>query len=477
MVVRFYSSTATPKNLVSSITAGTTVIQLSDSTGLPAQFPFTLALDYETPVEELVDVTAAAGTMYTITRAVDGTSATSHTAGAIVRHVSSARDFTDSRNHENSTTNVHGTAVGSAVVGTNDTQTLTNKTISGAALTGTFTGTVGGSPTFTGNPAFSGAPTFTGAAAFSGATAFNSNTAFTGEIDISNLIRSARTNPTDSVIEGRVIADANARWFVRENGETWWGPGNATQDLTLKRVGAGAMEIDGTLAVSSTNSSGVASHLEVITSGAAAANSKLLDLRGGGLPVLQVTNNGNATFTPQDTTIDGVDINMPVGSTGDILDMQENSTSVATFDSSGILRIYQGNTPLTYTPVMANGGSAAFSSAVGWYFIVGKLVHVTIYMVASVAGSGTTPITISLPTIPFRAGAGPGTTRQMISGNVAGVLSGGNSNLPGSHTGLVLAGGTTAVLDNIMGPTGLAMRGDNIGTSTIFTLEGWYREV
>lgn len=57
--------------------------------------------------------------------------------------------------HETAATGVHG--VSGNIVGTSDTQTLTNKTINGAALSGTFTG----SPTLSGSPAFSGAPTFT----------------------------------------------------------------------------------------------------------------------------------------------------------------------------------------------------------------------------------------------------------------------------------------------------------------------------
>lgn len=102
---------------------------VSDTVGLPTSFPYTLAVDYENISEELVDVTNAAGTLLTITRGRDGTSATLHNAGARVRHTSSARDFADSRNHENSTTEVHGLAPGEAIVGTTGTQTLTNKTV------------------------------------------------------------------------------------------------------------------------------------------------------------------------------------------------------------------------------------------------------------------------------------------------------------------------------------------------------------
>jgi hypothetical protein len=135
MATRYYSSVAAETTLVASITNGNTSIQIASATGLPALTPFTLALDYEAATEELVEVTAVAGTTLTITRGIDGTSASAHNAGARVRHVSSARDFSDSRTHEQSATNVHGTAVGSAVVGTNDTQTLSNKTLNDATGT------------------------------------------------------------------------------------------------------------------------------------------------------------------------------------------------------------------------------------------------------------------------------------------------------------------------------------------------------
>lgn len=128
MTVRFYSSTALQTTLTSSISAATTVINVGATTGFPPSTPYTLSLDYGSPNEELVEVTSVASTSLTVTRAIDGTSATLHNAGAIVRHVSSARDFSDSRNHENASTGVHGLAGGSALVGTNDTQTLSNKT-------------------------------------------------------------------------------------------------------------------------------------------------------------------------------------------------------------------------------------------------------------------------------------------------------------------------------------------------------------
>lgn len=129
MTVRYYSSTATEKALVGSITSGQITLQVSNTIGLPGTFPYTLALDYEGPTEELVEVTSAAGPVLTVTRGIDGTSAASHADNARVRHTTSARDFADSRNHENSSTNIHGLTGGEEIVGTQKVQTLTNKTV------------------------------------------------------------------------------------------------------------------------------------------------------------------------------------------------------------------------------------------------------------------------------------------------------------------------------------------------------------
>lgn len=130
---RYYSSVAQQSTLTASITPSSTTIQLASTTGLPGSTPFTLSLDYGSANEELVDVTAVAALSLTVTRAVDGTSATSHNAGAVVRHVSSGRDFAESRAHEASTANVHGVVgVGNNLVGTLSTQTLSNKTLSRA---------------------------------------------------------------------------------------------------------------------------------------------------------------------------------------------------------------------------------------------------------------------------------------------------------------------------------------------------------
>lgn len=57
----------------------------------------------------------------------------------------------------------------------------------------------------------------------------------------------------------------------------------------------------------------------------------------------------------------------------------------------------------SYSPVVAGGGSLAFSTQDGWYFKLGPLVYVNIYLVASAAASGVANITITTPTNPDRS--------------------------------------------------------------------------
>jgi len=123
-------------HLVGGITGAAASLVVDVTTGLPS-VPFTLLLDPGLGVEEIATVTVVSGTTLTVTRGVDGTSAQSHDNGAEVRHAYSARDFQDSRDHEANTTTAHG-ATG-AVVGTTNTQTLTNKTLDAPTLSGTTT--------------------------------------------------------------------------------------------------------------------------------------------------------------------------------------------------------------------------------------------------------------------------------------------------------------------------------------------------
>lgn len=231
-MTRYYSSLAQPTTLSGSISSGATSITVGAVTGFPTQYPYRLAVDFGGATEELVDVTAAAGINLTVTRAVDGTSAQSHSIGAVVKHVVSAGDFTDFQTHMNASSAVHGLT--GTVVGTSDTQTLSNKTLSAATLSGggsmagTFTGTptFSGALTLSGNPVLSGAPSFTGTPVLSAGATFQ---------------RSAAAN---TAWQAQVSGDSVPRLLVQADGKSLWSNGSGAADVTLYREGTDNLTTD-----------------------------------------------------------------------------------------------------------------------------------------------------------------------------------------------------------------------------------------
>jgi hypothetical protein len=141
MTTRNYSSRSQQTTLTSAVTAGaSSVVVVSGASllggqSIPGGTTFTIVIDPDTAIEEIVDATAVGGNTFTITRAIDGSSAQAHSAGAVVRHMAIGRDYRESNQHIEATTAVHGLGVSSAVVGTTDTQTLTNKTLTAPTIT------------------------------------------------------------------------------------------------------------------------------------------------------------------------------------------------------------------------------------------------------------------------------------------------------------------------------------------------------
>jgi len=136
MTTRKYSSRSQQTTLTGALTSsGTSATVVSGTAVLggvtvSAGETFTIVIDPDTAIEEIVEVTAVSTNTLTIVRGVDGSSGQAHSAGAVVRHMAIGRDYREANTHIEAASGVHG-ATG-AVVGTTDTQTLTNKTINAA---------------------------------------------------------------------------------------------------------------------------------------------------------------------------------------------------------------------------------------------------------------------------------------------------------------------------------------------------------
>ena len=155
MTTRKYTSRSQQTTLTSAVTSGATILPVQSATtllggaSLSAGETMTIVIDPDTALEEIVDVTAVSANNLTVTRAVDmsGAAAQDHSSGAIVRHMIIGRDLRESNLHieatgayndGTSTHALHGlTATSGVIVGTDATQTLTNKTLISPVLTGT----------------------------------------------------------------------------------------------------------------------------------------------------------------------------------------------------------------------------------------------------------------------------------------------------------------------------------------------------
>ena len=144
---RKYSSVSLETEVVGSLTTTATTITVVNATNLlgginPASITstdnFIVVLEPETSSEEIVKVTSVSSNTLTVVRGHDGSTGKTHTSGAKVRHMGIAEDLRDASAHVEATA-AHG-ATG-AVVGTTNTQTLTNKTLTSPILTTPALGT------------------------------------------------------------------------------------------------------------------------------------------------------------------------------------------------------------------------------------------------------------------------------------------------------------------------------------------------
>lgn len=228
--------------LTAPVDGVSTSITVTSATSFPTQYPYTLILDPDGVLEEVVDVTAAVGTTLTIVRGVDGTTASPHSAGVQVYHGVSARDADEANDHVNKTTNIHGsngalvdvastqtitgakdfssiTKSGSALVDVSSTQTITGtKTFStrpivtgnGDVVTTGGSQTIDGAKTWTGTETHQGAETHSGTETHSGAASFTNGLGVTGNVTVT----SGRVIATDEIFTTTYSGTVDSNGFL-----------------------------------------------------------------------------------------------------------------------------------------------------------------------------------------------------------------------------------------------------------------------
>jgi hypothetical protein len=220
MTTRKYSSRSQQTTLSAALTAAGTSATVVSGTSLlggatiSSGQTFTVVIDPDTALEEIVDVTAVSTNTLTITRGIDGSSGVAHSAGAVVRHMAIGRDYREANTHIEASSGVHGLT--GSVVGTTDTQTLTNKTISAADNTLTGVVTLTGTQTLTNKTLTS--PTITGTGAIAGTFTGNLTGNVTGNVSgsagsVTNGVYTTDTGTVTStmIANGTIVnADINA---------------------------------------------------------------------------------------------------------------------------------------------------------------------------------------------------------------------------------------------------------------------------
>ena len=140
MTTRKYSSRSQQTTLTGALTSSGTSATVVSGSGLlggvtiSAGELFTVVIDPDTALEEIVDVSAVSTNTLTIVRGVDGSTGQAHSAGAVVRHMAIGRDYREANQHIENTTTAHGLTIAN-VLETTDTNMITTAMLQSNAVT------------------------------------------------------------------------------------------------------------------------------------------------------------------------------------------------------------------------------------------------------------------------------------------------------------------------------------------------------
>jgi hypothetical protein len=141
MTIRKYSSRSQQTTLSAELTSSGTTATVVSGSGLlggatiSAGETFTVVIDPDTALEEIVDITAISTNTITIARGIDNNgTGVRHSAGAVVRHMAIGRDYREANTHIENTTTAHGLTIAN-VLETTDTDMITTGMLQASSVT------------------------------------------------------------------------------------------------------------------------------------------------------------------------------------------------------------------------------------------------------------------------------------------------------------------------------------------------------